>query len=167
MCAIVVRAREMERAEAEALLSDLHVGAMAFAFRDRVAITLVNFVYRDGWVYARIEDGPNLDMLRHHQWVALEARDASGIYDWRSVTVNGSVDLLSDTGSPREVREFHEATSVLRSVVPAILTEHDPFPRRVQLFRMRADVVAGREARTHIHDSSSSEFVPLTAIGEQ
>src|SRR5690349_4222453 len=99
MCAIVVRTRELERAEAEALLAEQHVGAMAFAFRDRVAITLVNYVYRDPWIYARIEEGPDLEVVRHNQWVALEARAATGVFDWRTVTVNGSVEFLSKDGS--------------------------------------------------------------------
>ena len=167
MCAIVVRHRDLERAEAEALLAGLHVAAMAFAFHDRVAITLVNYVYRNDWIYSRIEDGPDLAMLRHHQWVALEARAATGTFDWRTVTVNGSVELLSNAGPPAAIRTYQEAAALLRSVVPTIFTERDPFPQRVQLFRLHADIVAGREARTHTHDSSSDAFVPRPVIGER
>ena len=166
MCAIVVRVRDLERAEAEALLAELHVGAMAFAFHDRVTITLVNYLYRNDWIYGRIEEGPDLEMLRHHQWVAFEARDAAGVYDWRTVTVNGSVELLSMAGSPDAVRRFKDAATVLRSVVPTIFTEHDPFPQRVQLFRLHADEVSGREARTHAHDAASDALVTWPAIGE-
>lgn len=167
MCAIVVRTRELERAEAEALLAELHVGAMAFAFRDRVAITLVNYVYRDQWIYARIEEGPVLEMLRHHQWIAFEARAATGIYDWRTVTVNGAVELLSKDGSPGADRRFQEAATVVQSVVPTIFTEQDPFPQRVQFFRLHVDDIAGREARTYTHESGSDAFVPSPSSGER
>lgn len=166
MCAIVVRTRELERAEAEALLAEQHVGAMAFAFRDRVAITLVNYVYRDPWIYARIEEGPDLEVLRHNQWVALEARAATGVFDWRTVTVNGSVEFLSKDGSSADNRSFHDAVAVVQSVVPAVFTEHDPFPRRMQFFRVHVDSIAGREARTSRHDSATEAFVPAAAIGD-
>ena len=166
MCAIVVRTRELERAEAEALLREQHVGAMAFAFRDRVAITLVNYVYRDPWIYARIEEGPDFETLRHNQWVAFEARAATGVFDWRTVTVNGSVEFLSMDGSPAANRSFHDAVAVVQSVVPAVFTEHDPFPRRVHFFRLHVDNIAGREARTSRHDVGSQDFVPPAAIGE-
>ena len=166
MCAIVVRTRELERTEAEALLAEQHVAAMAFAFRDRVAITLVNYVYRDSWIYARIEEGPDLEMLRHNQWVALEARSATGVFDWRTVTVNGSVEFLSEDGSPSDNRTFQDAVAVVQSAVPAVFTGHDPFPRRVQFLRLHVDSIRGREARTSRHDGATEALVPKSAIGE-
>jgi nitroimidazol reductase NimA-like FMN-containing flavoprotein (pyridoxamine 5'-phosphate oxidase superfamily) len=149
MCAIIVRVRDLETVEAEALLADLHVGTIAFAFRDRVSIAFVNYVYRDGWVYARLENGPDLETLRHHRWAALEAREGEGLYDWRTVTVSGSVELLSATESEAGARNFYDAVKVLRSEVPAIFTARDPVPQRVQVLRLYADVIAGRETRTH------------------
>jgi nitroimidazol reductase NimA-like FMN-containing flavoprotein (pyridoxamine 5'-phosphate oxidase superfamily) len=153
VCAIVVQFRDLERAEARALLAELHVGSIAFAFHDRVHIALVNYVYRDDWIYGRMEDGPDLETLRHHQWVALEAHEATGIYDWQTVTVNGSIELLSTPDSHASGRESREAVTVLRSVVPEILTEHDPAPQRVQLFRLHVDSVDGREVHAHPHRS--------------
>jgi nitroimidazol reductase NimA-like FMN-containing flavoprotein (pyridoxamine 5'-phosphate oxidase superfamily) len=153
MCAFVVRVSDLELAEAKALLTELHVGAMAFAFRDRVGISLVNYVYQGGWVYARMEDGPDLETIRHHRWAALEVRDAAGIYDWQTVTVNGPVELLSTTESQAGARELQAATDVLRSVVPAVFTARDPLPERVQIFRLYADLIVGREARTYTRES--------------
>jgi nitroimidazol reductase NimA-like FMN-containing flavoprotein (pyridoxamine 5'-phosphate oxidase superfamily) len=158
MCAVVVRVRELALAECEALLGLLHVGAMAFAFRDRIAIALVNYVYRDGWIYVRMEDGPEVDKLRHHHWAAFEAREASGIYDWRTVTVSGSVELLSTVDSDATARDFEHAVAVLRSVVPAVFTARDPIPQRVHVFRLHADSIAGREARAHSHNAFADEL---------
>lgn len=153
MCAIVVRVRDLETTEAEAMLTHLNVGAIAFAFHDRVGIALVNYVFRDGWVYVRMEDGPGLESLRHHQWAAFEVRESAGVYDWRTVTVSGSIELLSLVESRRVAREFEHAVQVLRTLVPAIFTARDPMPQRVHVFRLHADVIAGREARAH-HDAA-------------
>lgn len=165
MCAIVVRVRDLERAESEALLASMHVGGLAFAFHDRVGLSLVNYVYRDGWIYGRLEDGPDLDTIRHRQWAALEAREATGIYDWKTVTVSGVVELLSPNDSPEAARIFHEAVSILRSVVPAVFTARDPLPQRVQVFRLFVDTIAGREARTHPHDFADDDVAsPLDTM---
>jgi hypothetical protein len=148
MPATQVRVRELERAEAEALLARHHVGSMAISFHDRVRTALVNYVYADGWIYGRMEDGPDLATVKHHLWVAFEVREVDGIYDWRTVSVNGSVELLSDHGGTHEAAEFRQALERIRSVVPAVFTKRDPMPQRVQLFRLFADEIVGREARS-------------------
>src|SRR5690242_12257619 len=83
MKTIDVEIRSLERREAELLLSHHHTGRMAFAFHDRITIELVNYVYADGWIYARIEHGPALTTLQHHQWVAFEVDELKTVYDWR------------------------------------------------------------------------------------
>jgi nitroimidazol reductase NimA-like FMN-containing flavoprotein (pyridoxamine 5'-phosphate oxidase superfamily) len=156
MPATHVRVRELGRAEAEALLARNHVGSMAISFHDRVRTALVNYVYADGWIYGRMEDGPDLATLKHHHWVAFEAREVDGIYDWRTVSVNGPVELLSDHDGAREAAEFRQALERIRSVVPAVFTKRDPMPQRVQLFRLFGDEIVGREARS----SSSTGDLP-------
>jgi nitroimidazol reductase NimA-like FMN-containing flavoprotein (pyridoxamine 5'-phosphate oxidase superfamily) len=133
----------------EALLAKHHVGSMAVAFHDRVTIALSNYVYADRWIYGRMEQGPDLATLRHHRWVAFEVSEIKGIYDWRTVTVHGSIELLADDASVRGSEAFQAALSRLRSVVPAIFTPRDPIPQRVQLFRLHADELVGRESSSN------------------
>lgn len=83
--------------------------------------------------------------------------EIKGIYDWRTVTVNGSVQLLSDDGSTHEATEFREALEQLRSAVPAVFTTRDPMPQRVQIFRLHADELVGREARS---DAGADDLPP-------
>jgi nitroimidazol reductase NimA-like FMN-containing flavoprotein (pyridoxamine 5'-phosphate oxidase superfamily) len=152
--AIRVDTRELTSVACEALLAKHHVGSMALAFHDRVTIALSNYVYADHWIYGRMEHGPDLAALRHHQWVAFEVSEIDGIYDWRTVTAHGSVQFLSDTeSSARGAGEFAEALARLRSAVPAVFTPRDPMPQRVQLFRLHVDELVGRETRSNAHDS--------------
>jgi uncharacterized protein len=160
MNGIRVTTAQLETAAAEALLAKHHVGSMAIGFHDRVTITLVNYVYANRWIYGRMEDGPDLAALRHHQWVAFELSEVSGIYDWRAVTVHGSVQLLSDGPSPRETEEFHHALALLRAAVPAVLTPRDPMPQRVQLFRVHVDELVGRQSRSVGHAGARAELPP-------
>src|SRR3954466_9009485 len=89
-----VSQRALEFRDAEQLLATHHTGRMAFAFHNRVVMTLVNYVYSGGWIYARLEHGPALSTLEHHQWVAFEVDEIIGVYDWRTVIVHGSVQFL-------------------------------------------------------------------------
>ena len=146
---IHVETRSLDRREAELVLSKHHTGRMAFAFHDRITIELVNYVYADGWIYARIEQGPALTTLRHHQWVAFEVDELRTIYDWRTVTVHGSVQFLSDDRSSPEWRDFNRATELIRAQVPSVLTAADPMPNRTQIYRIHADELLGRESRSN------------------
>ena len=151
-----VRTRALDTASIEAVLAKHHVATLGIAFHDQVSLLLVNYVYADRWVYARLETGPDLESIKHHPWVALAVNEIDGIYDWRTVTVNGSLELLKDEPATVQSREFHEALERLRAVVPEVLTTRDPMPQRVQLVRVHADELAGREARSsgRIRESS-------------
>src|SRR5258708_19598301 len=104
-----VSTRALTHAEAEALLAKHHVGSMAVAFHDRVTIALSNYMYADRWIYGRMEHGPDLATLRHHPWVAFEVSEIDGIYDWRTVTVHGSIELLAYDASPPAPETFRPA----------------------------------------------------------
>lgn len=143
-----VEVRSLDRREAELLLSKHHTGRMAFAFHDRITIELVNYAYADGWIYARIEHGPALSTLQHHQWVAFEVDELETVYDWRAVTVHGSVQFLSDDRSSPDWRSFNKAAELIRAQVPSILTADDPLPDRNQIYRIHIDELLGRESRS-------------------
>ena len=147
MSAIHVSMRELDSEKTEQLLAKHHVGFMALAFRDRVSIGLVNYVYANGWIYGRLEGGPDMATLQHHPWAAFEVSEVDSVYDWRTAIVHGSVDLLSPTESPRD--EYGIALERLRSAVPAIMTSRDPVPQRVQLFRLHVDELVGRASRSN------------------
>ena len=155
MTAIHVQVRAFSRDESEALLAKHHVGRVTFAFHDRMTFVLVNYIHSKEWIYARMETGPQLTALQHHQWAALGVDEITGIYDWRSVTVHGSVQFLSGDKASAGYRDYNSALELLRSAVPAILTKDDPMPKRVQLLRIHVDEIEGRESR-----SSGADALP-------
>jgi uncharacterized protein len=146
MAAIHVDMRELNGEATEALLAKHHVGFMALAFRDRVSISLVNYVYANRWIYGRLQWGPDLATLQHHPWAAFEVSEIDSVYDWRTAIVHGSVELLSPTESPGD--QYRVALERLRTAVPAIMTPLDPVPQRVQLFRLHVDDLVGRASQS-------------------
>jgi nitroimidazol reductase NimA-like FMN-containing flavoprotein (pyridoxamine 5'-phosphate oxidase superfamily) len=148
-----VQVTPMDRPAAEALLQRHHVGRLAFSFHDRVTIRLVNYAFADGWIYARMAESDGVATVRHNEWVALEAGEVHGIYDWCTVTVNGSVHFLNDGGAPppsssADRHAYDEAVRQIQRVVPAVFTADDPVPTRAHLYRIHVDGIMALEAHS-------------------
>lgn len=134
--------------DAIALLQRHHVGRLAFSFHDRVDVEPISFVYNDGWVYGRTSPGTKLRTVRHSPWVAFEVDEIEGRFDWRSVVVHGTIYFLDPEGGDREREAYGAALQLLRSLDADILTPADATPQRSTLFRIHADSVTGRAARS-------------------
>jgi len=146
--AISVRTGALDRPFMETMLGRHHVARIAFAFHDRIVLSLVNYVYASDWVYARIEAGSGLTTVQHRQWAALAVDEIDGVYDWRSVTVHGSVQLLAADEAAGASSEFAKALALLRTVVPAVFTADDPMPERAQILRLHVNEIVGSESRS-------------------
>lgn len=140
--------RELSTREATAVLRRNNVGRLAFAFRRRVEIVPVHYVYSGGWVYGRTSLGPKLLTLKHNQWVAFEVDEIEGVFNWRSVVLHGGLYLLDAGGPPREAAARRRAIRLLRTLVPETLRASDPVPFRDVLFRIHMDELSGRAADT-------------------
>lgn len=138
---------DLSRAECEALLTSQHVGRMAFAFRNRVDVEPVHFVYRNGWIYGRTQSGTKLAVLAHHPWVAFEVDEVEALFSWRSVVVHGRVEFPTAERGPREQQKLEEARQAFQSLLPTAFTEDDPTPYRDVVFAMAVDDMTGRGAR--------------------
>jgi len=119
-------------------------------------MALVNYVYADRWIYARLEQGPALSTLKHRQWVVFEVDEIHGVYDWRTVIVCGSVQFLDNDRSSPDWRDFNRALCLLRGEVASILTSDDPHPERLQIYRIHLDDCSGRESKSNCVQSLPS-----------
>jgi uncharacterized protein len=140
--------QELSRGESEALLTKHHVGRLGISFHDRVRVELANYVYHEGWIYARTEHGSDLASMQHHPWAAFEVDEIDGMYDWRTVEVSGSIELIAKGSAFTRSSIFETAVQLMRAVVPAVLTSDDPIPERVQILRIHVDEIRGRDARS-------------------
>ena len=138
--------RELTREECDAILARNSTGRIAYSYHDRVDIEPIHYVYSDGWIYGRTEVGTKLRTLAHNHWIAFEADETEGLFNWRSVVVKGALYVLEPQGSHSAA--FAEAVVVLRTLVPDALTASDPTPERNVVFRIHADQVTGRMAST-------------------
>src|SRR5579862_3684476 len=120
--------RELSREECVALLTQNHVGRIAFSYRDHVDIEPISYVYDEGWLYGRTGQGTKLRTLAHNRWVAFETDEINALTEWSSVVVKGALYLL-DPGGPHA--EAHaKAVEVLRAFNPLAFGDKDPTPER-------------------------------------
>jgi uncharacterized protein len=140
--------RNLDRDEIEAVLARNHVARVAYTHRNRIDIEPINYVFADGWVYARTSAGAKLTTLAHSPWVALEVDEVEGPFDWRSVVVRGTL-LRMDPGTTVEAAEHERALRALRELTPGAFGPKDPTPFRTVILGMKVDDATGRAATTH------------------
>jgi nitroimidazol reductase NimA-like FMN-containing flavoprotein (pyridoxamine 5'-phosphate oxidase superfamily) len=128
-----------------ALLARKHIGRLAYSLHDRVDIQPVNYVYADGWIFARTQVGSKIMMLAHHPWCAFEVDEVHGLFSWESVVAHGSVNLLDPESGSLEV--YERALDAIRTLIPETFTTKDPTPRRGILFGIWVQELTGRSAR--------------------
>lgn len=140
---------EPSRGDALAVLERNYVGRLAFSFHDRVDIEPISYVFADNWVYGRTSEGTKLTTVRHHPWVAFEVDEVEGRFDWVSVVVHGTLYFLDPDGGDRDREAYAQGVRLLRRVDADVLTASDVTPERSTLFRIHADDITTRAARSN------------------
>jgi nitroimidazol reductase NimA-like FMN-containing flavoprotein (pyridoxamine 5'-phosphate oxidase superfamily) len=150
--------RELDRDEIDALLGRNNVGRVAFTFHDFVDIEPINYVYSSPWLYGRTSQGAKLDTITHQRWVAFEVDEVKGLFNWQSVVVRGSFEIIDAETSKHHDPGFTRGLELLRSVLPEALQANDPVPFRHTVFRIHVDEARGRGASP----GTVTDAVPLT-----
>jgi len=138
--------RTLNATDAKALLLSHHVGRLAYAYKQRVDIEPLHFAADGEWIYLRTGRGTKVTMLEHQPWVALEVDEVRGLFDWRSVVVHGSVQILDPSDGPDALARWEHAVEVFRRVVPQAFANGDPTPQRDVMLRVHMSHIEGREA---------------------
>ncbi len=136
---------KLSDADSLALLARNHVGRLAYSFHDRVDIQPIHYVMDGDWLYGRTQVGSKLVTLAHHGWCAFETDEVRDLFYWDSVVARGSFQILDPELGSSDA--YTRGAELLRLLIPDALTENDPVPRRLVLFRIHIDEVTGRSAR--------------------
>ena len=156
----------LDDAGCEALLAGHQVGRMAFTFRNRVDIVPVHYVYRDRWIYGRLEYGAKTEVLSHHPWVAFEVDAVRALFDWESVVVHGRVAFPEADGPPAEQARHTRAVELIRTLIPGAFTEADPTPSRGLVFVLPVTEWTGRAARHEAPETSAAGVTAQASTGQ-
>ena len=139
--------RPLSSDECQRLLSAQQVGRLAYAYKQRVDIEPLHFVADAEWLYLRTSHGTKLSMLAHQPWVAMEVDDIRSMFDWDSVVVHGSVQVLDPEDGPDAEARWQHAVDTFRRLVPQAFGDDDPTPARGVMLRVHMSHVEGRTTR--------------------
>lgn len=123
-----------------------HVGRLAYAFKQRVDIEPMHYVAEGEWLYLRTGHGTKVSMLQHQPWVAFEVDEIRGLFDWTSVVVHGSVQILDPHDGADAAARWAHAIETFRRLVPTAFAAGDPTPQRDVMVRVHVSHLEGREA---------------------
>lgn len=138
--------RALSADECQALLASHHVGRLAYAYKQRVDIEPLHYVLDGEWLYLRTSHGTKVSMLEHQPWVALEVDEIHGMFEWKSVVVHGSVQVLDPASGDDTLSRWQYAVDTFRRLVPEAFSAADPTPGRDVMLRVHMSHVEGRAA---------------------
>jgi nitroimidazol reductase NimA-like FMN-containing flavoprotein (pyridoxamine 5'-phosphate oxidase superfamily) len=139
------RFADLSERSTRALLARNHVGRLAFAFKDRVDIQPIHYVYDDEWLIGRTGIGSKLVKLAHNPWCAFEVDEVHGLFHWDSVVVHGSFSMLDPKVGSTDL--YQRAVELLQRFIPGTMSSTDPVPERAIPFAIHIDELRGRSAR--------------------
>ena len=140
----------LDRKACEELLARHNVGRLAYSFRDRVDIEPLHYVYSEGWLYGRTQEGTKLRTLARHPWVAFEVDEVEALWKWRSVVVKGRMEFPNPAEFPVERDRYDEAVAAFRKLVPNAFAEGDPTPARDVVWAIPVHIMEGRATMTAV-----------------
>ena len=73
----------------EKLLEEQYIGRIGCHSDDKTYIVPINYVYKDGYVYAHSALGKKIKMLRKNPKLCFQVDDIKSILDWKSVIAWG------------------------------------------------------------------------------
>jgi uncharacterized protein len=138
--------RSLSTDECRALLARHHVGRLAYAYKQRVDIEPLHYVMDGEWIYLRTAHGSKLAMLEHSPWVALEVDEVRSLFEWESVVIHGSVQVLDAGDGPDAAARWEHAVETFRRLVPNAFATGDPTPHRDLMLRVHLSHLEGRAA---------------------
>jgi uncharacterized protein len=138
--------RTLSLDECRALLARHRVGRLAYAYKQRIDIEPLHYVLDGEWIYLRTSQGSKLAMLGHAPWVAMEVDEVRDLFDWESVVIHGSVQVLDAADGPEATARWEHAVETFRRLMPAAFAAGDPTPHRDVMLRVHLSHVEGRAA---------------------
>jgi nitroimidazol reductase NimA-like FMN-containing flavoprotein (pyridoxamine 5'-phosphate oxidase superfamily) len=108
---------KLEQPEIEALLSRQVIGRLGCHAQGTTYIVPVNYVYKNGVIYAHSGPGKKIEMMRKNPKVCFEVDDIKNIFSWKSVIAWGTFEEITDIAEQEQTMQ-----ALIHRVMP--LVEH-------------------------------------------
>ena len=143
---------QLNEKQIDTLLTQQVVGRLGCHYNDETYIVPLNYVYRNGMVYAHSGPGKKIDMMRESPNVCFEVEEIENIFQWRCVIAWGVFEEITDEDEKQQVRQLlthrimplvsqpqHHASHGITTNEPDIDTRIDPI-----VYKIRVKKATGR-----------------------
>lgn len=87
------------------LLKRQITGRLACHHHNDIYIVPVNYVYKDGHIYAHSAQGKKIDLMRKNPQVCFEVDDIESIFRWQSVIAWGEFEEVTDENEKHQIMQ--------------------------------------------------------------
>ncbi|WP_114937759.1 pyridoxamine 5'-phosphate oxidase family protein [Mucilaginibacter endophyticus] len=96
---------KLEQPEIEALLSRQITGRLGCHANGITYIVPVNYVYKNGVIYAHSGPGKKIEMMRQNPKVCFEVDEIKNIFSWKSVIAWGKFEEITEIGEQEQAMQ--------------------------------------------------------------
>jgi nitroimidazol reductase NimA-like FMN-containing flavoprotein (pyridoxamine 5'-phosphate oxidase superfamily) len=133
--------RTLGAPQSEALLARNASGRIAFTLDGRVQMLPVNYVYVNGWIYGRTASAA---YLPRNAPVAFEVEERNSPSEWRSVVIQGQLEMVECKTPAKTSRGWRRVLSTLRKSFAPRRDEAPTVLFRDQVFCIPEASMSGR-----------------------
>ena len=94
---------KLEEEEVEKLLKEQYIGRLGCHAHGVSYIVPINYVYRNGTVYAHSASGQKIRMMRSNPQVCFQIDQIRDTFNWKSVVCWGKFEEITDTSEKQNV----------------------------------------------------------------
>lgn len=106
---------KLEQPEIEALLARQVTGRLGCHDQGATYIVPVNYVYKNGVIYAHSGPGKKIEMMRNNPAVCFEVDEIKNIFNWISVIAWGKFEEITEMGEQEQAMQ-----SLIHRIMPLV-----------------------------------------------
>jgi len=96
---------ELSEKQVDELLTRNVTGRLGCCYRGTVYVVPVNYVYKNGIIYAHSSPGKKISVMRKNPRVCFEVDEIESIFRWKSVIVSGVFEEITDISEQQRVMQ--------------------------------------------------------------
>ncbi|MBS1523524.1 MAG: pyridoxamine 5'-phosphate oxidase family protein [Bacteroidetes bacterium] len=97
---------QLNEKQIETLLTQQVIGRLACHADGETYMVPLNYVYKDGTIYAHSGPGKKIDIMRKNANVCFEVEEIESIFQWRCVITWGRFEEITDEDEKQQVRQL-------------------------------------------------------------
>ncbi|WDF55758.1 pyridoxamine 5'-phosphate oxidase family protein [Mucilaginibacter sp. KACC 22063] len=106
---------KLNDAQIERLLKEQVVGRIACQSKDELYLVPINYVYRNGCIYAHSGEGKKIRMMRENPKVCFAVDDIKSVFNWKSVIAQGTFEEIIDMEEKQQAMQ-----GIIHRIMPLV-----------------------------------------------